>query len=215
MDMGTKIREMRVKRGLTQDELAGLLNITPQAISRWECGISLPDITMLPVLSKTLSVTTDELLGCNSSVNTLYDSCDDLAIFGEVLGQDQIDKIFEDRERTADGTPKKVLVVDDSDFMRMMLKDMLTKSGHLVIEAKDVESAAILLEKSEVDIVILDINMPGRNGIDFLGADQLRGKTVIMLSALCCESVVKKAYEKQAYAFVAKPFQAESIIKRV
>ena len=63
MDIGNKIRELRNKYNFTQEELASKLNVTSQAISRWECGISLPDISMIPLLSKTLFVSADELLG--------------------------------------------------------------------------------------------------------------------------------------------------------
>ena len=53
---------LRKKHGLTQQELADKLNITPKAISKWECGIGLPDITMLKEISKVFNITTDELL---------------------------------------------------------------------------------------------------------------------------------------------------------
>jgi len=53
---------LRKKNGLTQQELADKLNITPKAISKWECGIGLPDITMLKEISKVFNITTDELL---------------------------------------------------------------------------------------------------------------------------------------------------------
>lgn len=41
MNIGNKIRELRIKEGYTQEELANKLNVTPQAVSRWECGDSL------------------------------------------------------------------------------------------------------------------------------------------------------------------------------
>lgn len=215
MDIGNKIRELRIKENYTQEELASKLNVTPQAVSRWECGISLPDITMLPLISKTLFVTTDNLLGCDLKVNTLFESCDNLYICGEVLNQTQIDCIFKDRDISSDGTVKKVLHIDDSDFMRKMIADMLTKSGHFVLGASDVNSARSIMDQNDVDVIILDINMPGMNGIDFLREIKQFVNTVIMLSALSCESIVNEAYRLGANAFVAKPFQAESIINRV
>jgi len=53
---------LRKKHGLTQQELADKLNITPKAISKWECGMGLPDITILKEISKIFNITTDELL---------------------------------------------------------------------------------------------------------------------------------------------------------
>lgn len=215
MDIGNKIRELRNKHNLTQEELAVKLSISPQAVSRWECGVSLPDISMIPLLSKTLFVSADELLGCGSSKNQLFDSCNNLTIWGDVLNQDQIDSIFENHDMVSDGTPKKVLVVDDSDFMRMMIRDILEKFGHSVLGASDGKCAFTVLEHTKVDIIILDINMPEMNGVDFLKLNQQPDTKIMMLSAICCESIVKETYELGASAFVAKPFQADSITRRI
>lgn len=216
MNIGKKIKELRILRHFTQEELALKLNVTPQAVSRWECEASLPDISMIPLLSKVLFVTADELLECDCSVGIkLFDSCNNLDLSGEILSQKQIDIKFRKRDIASDGIPKKVLVVDDADFMRMMLKDNLAKAGHEVMEAHDADSAISILKRSEADIIILDINMPRMNGLDFLRAGKTRDAKVIMLSALCSESIVNASYELGANAFVAKPFQIDSIIKRV
>lgn len=215
MDIGNKIRELRNNHHFTQEELASKLNVTSQAVSRWECGISLPDISMIPLLSKTLFVSADELLGCSSHKNQLFDSCNNLTIWGDVLNQDQIDSIFENRDMASDGTPKKVLVVDDSDFMRMMIRDILTKAGHSVLGAGDGKCAFNVLEHTKVDIIILDINMPEMNGVDFLKLGKSLDTKIMMLSAICCESIVKETYELGASAFVAKPFQVGSITRRI
>ena len=61
--IGEIIRETRQKKGLTQDALAALLHITPQAISRWETGQTAPDINLLIPLSKALGLGVDQLLG--------------------------------------------------------------------------------------------------------------------------------------------------------
>ncbi len=217
MDIGTKIREFRIKRNLTQEELGQKLNVTPQAVSRWENGISLPDISMIPLLSEILFVSANDLLGCISSGYNLFESCEKLNIFGNILKQDQIDSLFEGGEKATDKTPKKVLIVDDSDFMRMMLKDMLSQSGHTIVEADNGKNALKVLEKENPDVCIFDINMPEMNGLDVLRhvVSNYKDIRVIMLSALCMESIVKEALEIGANAFVAKPFQADSIIRRV
>lgn len=217
MDIGTKIRELRIKRNLTQEELGQKLNVTPQAVSRWENGISLPDISMIPLLSEQLFVSANDLLGCISSGYSLFESCKKLNIFGNILKQDQIDSLFEGREKATDKTLKKVLIVDDSDFMRMMLKDMLSQSGHTIVEADNGKNALKVLEKENPDVCIFDINMPEINGLDVLRhvVSNYKDIRVIMLSALCMESIVKEALEIGANAFVAKPFQADSIIRRV
>lgn len=62
LKMGQFILELRKAKGLTQKELAGKLHVTDKAVSKWERGISCPDITLLPELAEALGVTTGELL---------------------------------------------------------------------------------------------------------------------------------------------------------
>ena len=63
MDIGRAIKELRQKRGITQEELADALRVSVQTISRWENGANAPDLSMLPQLALYFSVTTDYLLG--------------------------------------------------------------------------------------------------------------------------------------------------------
>lgn len=88
MNIGQRIRTDRIRLGKTQEELALELNISPQAVSRWECGASLPDIMMLPKLSKILHVSTDVLLCCDSTNDIVYGPND-------VLTQSQIDRLID------------------------------------------------------------------------------------------------------------------------
>jgi len=61
--IGEKIRELRQIKNVTQEELAAYLGLSPQAISKWENGFSLPDVTLLPGLANFFEVTTDTLFG--------------------------------------------------------------------------------------------------------------------------------------------------------
>lgn len=61
--IGQNIKLFRKSKGFTQEELADLLNITPQAVSKWESEAGLPDVSMLIPLAKVLGVSTDQLLG--------------------------------------------------------------------------------------------------------------------------------------------------------
>lgn len=60
---GKKISECRQNMNLTQEELAGRIGVTPQALSKWERDVSLPDITLLAQLCQVLGVSADYLLG--------------------------------------------------------------------------------------------------------------------------------------------------------
>ena len=64
MTIGKRIAHLRKEKGLTQEELAGRMGVSPQAVSKWENDQTCPDISVLPALSKLLGVTVDELLGC-------------------------------------------------------------------------------------------------------------------------------------------------------
>ncbi len=63
MDIGRTIKELRQKRGITQEEFADALQVSVQTISRWENGVNAPDLSMLPKLATYFSVTTDYMLG--------------------------------------------------------------------------------------------------------------------------------------------------------
>ena len=62
MNIGYKIKELRLGRSLTQEQLAGFLSVSTQCISKWENNVTMPDIQMLPEISTFFGVTIDELL---------------------------------------------------------------------------------------------------------------------------------------------------------
>ena len=63
MDISNRIRALRTRRGLTQEALAAEMGVSPQSVSKWERGMALPDISMLPELSVFFGVSLDELFG--------------------------------------------------------------------------------------------------------------------------------------------------------
>ncbi len=219
MNIGEVIKYRRQNRNMTQAELAEILNVTPQAVSRWEMGISYPDIAMIPLISDALWVSSDELLGIKPSyvgqeLKKSQESKDD---YNTILNQSQADSIFDYIPTPGTGESKKVLVVDDADFMRMMLEDILTHSGHTVLQAKDSQKCLDILQNEAVDVCVLDICMPGMDGIEVLRRikEEHPEIRVVMLSALSQESNVKQALQLGADAFVVKPFQAECLVERV
>lgn len=66
MTIGETIRKMRRARDITQEELAELLHITPQAVSRWETDATTPDVGSLIGLARIFDCTTDDILGMNA-----------------------------------------------------------------------------------------------------------------------------------------------------
>ena len=61
IDIGSKIKTLRLSKSMTQEQLAKALHVSAQAVSKWENGSSLPDIQLLPALSVTLGTSIDSL----------------------------------------------------------------------------------------------------------------------------------------------------------
>lgn len=110
----------------------------------------------------------------------------------------------------------KVLIVDDAAFMRMMLKDILTKNGYEVIgEAPNGAKAVEMYKVDKPDVVTMDITMPEMDGIEALKAIKAvdPGATVIMCSAMGQQAMVMEAIKSGAKDFIVKPFQPERVIE--
>lgn len=63
MNLGNKISEKRKAKGMTQEELATGLGVSPQAVSKWENNLSCPDISLLPAIARIFGTSVDDLLG--------------------------------------------------------------------------------------------------------------------------------------------------------
>lgn len=113
---------------------------------------------------------------------------------------------------------KKILIVDDAAFMRMMVKDSLKKIGYTnIVEAADGEIACKLYDAEKPDLVIMDITMPNKTGIEALrdikAADS--SAKIIMCSAMGQEAMVVEAIKLGALDFIVKPFKPERIIQTI
>jgi RimJ/RimL family protein N-acetyltransferase len=74
MDIGTSIKKLRIKSGITQHQLAECLNVSMQTISRWETSATYPDVVMLPILAKHFHVTVDYLLNIGGNIMKTIES---------------------------------------------------------------------------------------------------------------------------------------------
>jgi transcriptional regulator with XRE-family HTH domain len=108
--LGKKISDYRKALGLTQDQLAEKMNVSPQAVSKWENDISCPDISLLPKLAALFGITVDELL----SVET----------------KKEIELLPEDKKKNFDDLILRVVVnSSDGDKVRVNLPMPLVKLG--------------------------------------------------------------------------------------
>lgn len=83
--IGSRLSVCRQNRNMTQEDLAYRLGITPQALSKWERGISLPDTSMLPDIARILEISTDYLLGISQQNISAKGDCDVQCMIGENL----------------------------------------------------------------------------------------------------------------------------------
>ena len=113
---------------------------------------------------------------------------------------------------------KRVLIVDDAAFMRMMLKDILTKSGYEVCgEAENGKVAIEKFKELKPDLVTLDITMPELDGIGALKGIKAADPdaTCIMCSAMGQQAMVIEAIQGGAKDFIVKPFQVDRVKEAV
>ncbi|MCI7066591.1 MAG: response regulator [Butyrivibrio crossotus] len=113
---------------------------------------------------------------------------------------------------------KNILICDDAAFMRMMIKDILTKNGYTVIgEAENGAKAVEKYAELKPDLVLMDITMPEMDGIQALKkikeADP--SATVIMCSAMGQQAMVIESIQSGAKDFIVKPFQADRVLEAV
>lgn len=112
----------------------------------------------------------------------------------------------------------KILIVDDAAFMRMMVKDTLTKNNFTdLYEAPDGAEAVKLYQEIKPDLVIMDITMPKMDGLEALKAIRAADPNacVVMCSAMGQEAMVIDAIKSGAKDFIVKPFKPDRIIKTV
>lgn len=114
------------------------------------------------------------------------------------------------------GSPTRVLVVDDEPTVREVVAGYLRRDGHLVSEAADGPTALLLLESERPDLVVLDMMLPGVNGLDILRRIRAAGDMpVIMLTARAEESDRVAGLELGADDYVIKPFSPRELAARV
>ena len=113
---------------------------------------------------------------------------------------------------------KNVLICDDAAFMRMMIKDILSKNGYNVVG--EAENGAVAVDKySELkpDLVLMDITMPEMDGIQALKKikEKDANASVIMCSAMGQQAMVIESIQSGARDFIVKPFQADRVLEAV
>jgi two-component system chemotaxis response regulator CheY len=108
-----------------------------------------------------------------------------------------------------------VLIVDDLAFIKIVLRDILEKSGFRVVgEASNGEEAIAMYQDKRPDVVLMDITMPGMDGLTALKKiRELDGQArVIICSALGQQRLIVQAIQLGARDFIVKPFQPQRVV---
>lgn len=112
----------------------------------------------------------------------------------------------------------RILVVDDAAFMRMMLKDILSKAGHTIAgEATNGREAFEKYKEINPDLVTMDITMPEVDGLQSLKEIKAFDSSakVVMCSAMGQQAMVIEAIQSGAKDFIVKPFQADRVAESI
>ncbi|MDA3129392.1 response regulator [Aliibacillus thermotolerans] len=109
----------------------------------------------------------------------------------------------------------KILIVDDQDGIRSLLKALLSEEGYEVLEADNGDTALQLLETETIDLLLLDLKMPDRDGIDILMERKQRKlaekTTVILITAYEEVGMVEEAKKLGAVSCILKPFDIDKL----
>ena len=113
--------------------------------------------------------------------------------------------------------PRRVLLAEDEALIRLDLKEMLQEEGYEVVgEAGDGETAVKLAEQLRPDLIILDVKMPGMDGItaaERIAANRIA--PVVILTAFSQRDLVERARDAGAMAYLVKPFQKRDLLPAI
>ncbi len=189
---GRNLKTLREKNKLTQEDLADSLAVSRQAVCMWERGERVPKVDVLTQIAGVFGVSVDHIIN------------------HKIIHRDL------ERDGIMDKDTKAILVVDDEKGMRDLLTKMLTKEGYVVHTAEDGETAIMMARESlkgNIDLVLLDIKLPGINGIGTL--KQLkkiqRDLPVVMISAYATHLTAVETKILGAYKTLRKPFTMDKL----
>ena len=109
-----------------------------------------------------------------------------------------------------------ILVVDDDDGIRSLVKKYLNENNFLVTTSNSAENAAEIIEIIKFDLIVLDIMMPGKNGLDFINDHKKKIDTPILLLTAKGEASERvQGLEIGADDYLAKPFEPKELLLRI
>ena len=114
---------------------------------------------------------------------------------------------------------KRILVVEDQEDNRRILRDLLTSAGYEVIEATTGEEAVAAAQAQGPDLILMDIQLPGIDGYEatrrIKANPALRGIPVIAVTSYALSGDDARAFEAGCDAYVAKPFSPRALLSKI
>ena len=109
-----------------------------------------------------------------------------------------------------------ILVVDDDDGIRSLVKKYLNENNFLVTTSSDAENASEKIKVIEFDLIVLDIMMPGKNGLEFIQENKKKINTpILLLTAKGEANETVEGLETGADDYLAKPFEPKELLLRI
>jgi two-component system chemotaxis response regulator CheY len=110
----------------------------------------------------------------------------------------------------------KILIADDSSFMRKVLSDLLTEAGYSdIVQASDGKQAVEQYNSNKPDLVLMDVIMPEMDGVTVLKEIVPKGAKVIMISAVGQDDMIHQATDAGAIGYIVKPFDEKKVLEEV
>ena len=117
------------------------------------------------------------------------------------------------------GIRRTVIIADDEPSLRLLVHTTIGTDDYNVVEACDGDEAWSLIQEHRPSLVILDVRMPGRTGLDILHAiksdPNLTGTRVILLTASAQESDIRAGLVAGADSYLTKPFSPVDLLSRL
>jgi two-component system cell cycle response regulator DivK len=114
---------------------------------------------------------------------------------------------------------KRILVVEDQDDNRQILRDLLTASGYELIEAVDGEQGVTLAQQERPDLILMDIQLPGIDGYEVTrrikANEALRNIPIIAVTSYALSGDDQKAFAAGCDAYVTKPFSPRQLLAKI
>lgn len=112
--------------------------------------------------------------------------------------------------------PAKILIVEDDAHIRRLLRATMQRAGHDVAEAADARAALALLDIAKPDVVLLDLGLPDRDGLELIGPIRQRSAATLLVVSARDDSAEKvAALDLGADDYLTKPFDTEELLARI